>query len=203
MKSRPYKFLRNENMENDKAPNLSIAPHRSVEDYDKENGTELGRFIDYLNRDKQLNEGESRYFHVGNAGELLNKYGIIGNISIGTPTFGKRHSQIGHNLSVTDWVNVIEGLNNPIAISRYKKGTDSYRVYTPVWIGGQLICAGVDVRTSGKETKVSNISTAFARDIKKIGMGAMEELLYPSSQEELKKVIEEYSAAHNSLLYPQ
>lgn len=67
---------------------------------------------------------------------------------------------------------------------------------------GQIVCAGVEVHYFGKNTEVTNISTAFARDIEKIGEST-EDLIYPESKEELKKTVEQFSAAPNSLLYPQ
>lgn len=55
-----------------------------IEKYDKQNGTELARFVAYLERGKKLNEDESKFFHVGNTGKLLQKYGMSGNITIGS-----------------------------------------------------------------------------------------------------------------------
>lgn len=68
---------------------------------------------------------------------------------------------------------------------------------------GQIVCDGVEVHYFGKNTEVTNISTAFARDIEKIGESSTEDLIYPESKEELKKTVEQFSAAPNSLLYPQ
>lgn len=65
-----------------------------IEEYDKQNGTELARFVAYLERGKKLNEGESRYFKVGITGDMLNKYGMSGKISIGISTFNRRHSDV-------------------------------------------------------------------------------------------------------------
>ena len=178
---------------------------QDIEEYDKQNGTELARFVAYLERGKKLNEGESKFFHVGNTGDLLQKYGMSGNITIGVTTFNKRHSKDGHNLSFNDWVNVIQNINTPIAIAKYtgRNNEKSFRIYTPVMLDGQIVCAGVEVHSFGKNTEVTNISTAFAREIKKIGESGTEELVYPASKEELKKTVEQFSAAPNSLLYPQ
>ena len=66
---------------------------KDIDDYDKENGTELRRFADFLGRGRKLNEGESRYFHIGNTGDLLNRYGITGKITIGTSAMNGHHSR--------------------------------------------------------------------------------------------------------------
>ena len=89
----------------------------------------------------------------------------------------------------------------------HKKGVferkGSYRIYTPVWINGKLVCAGVDVHSIGKDINVSDIKTVFLRDIEKIGKGGVEELVYPENEDKLRKALEEPSPAHNSLVYPQ
>ena len=111
---------------------FSIREKQEVAVYDNENGTELGRFVDFLERGKRLLGGESRYFHVGNAGNLLQQYGINGKITISNTTFNKRHSKDGHDISVDKWIDVIQNINNPIAISKYINGKNSYRIYTPI-----------------------------------------------------------------------
>lgn len=175
----------------------------NIEEYDKQNGTELTRFVAYLERGKTLNEGESRYFKVGITGNFLHKYGMNGKISIGHSTFNKRHSVDGHEFNVNDWIDIITNINKPIAIAKYTKRYKAYRIYTPVIINGQYICAGVDVNIEAKDVEVTNISTAFGRELGRICRGNHKELLYPSSYEELEKALEEHSTAPNSRLYPQ
>ena len=184
---------------------FSVNNKEEIEQYDKANGTELGRFVDYLERGKKLKEGEKNYFKVGVTSPLLNKYGMNGKISVGNSTFNKRHSVDGHELSNQDWLDLITNINEPIAIARYTKRKDkkAFRVYTPVIVNGQLVCAGVDVNTEAENSEVTNVSTAFGRDIERIGNGQYEELVYPLSREKLEKALEEHSTAPNSRLYPQ
>lgn len=47
-----------------------------ISQYDESNGTELGRFVDFIERGRTLNEGEKPHFKVGKAGDILRRYGI-------------------------------------------------------------------------------------------------------------------------------
>lgn len=179
------------------SPSQTLA--QRITEYDKQNGTELGRFVDYLDNGKQLKEGESRHFRVGHTGELLNGLGIKGDIAISTTTVGNRHTKnAAHNLTSQDWYDVINDLNTPLAITKYG---DGYRIYTHIKIdGNKSICVGVEVRKVGRGVEITNIKTAFGRDLSKILWN--EDVVYPTDINELKQAIAEFSSSDNSRIYP-
>ena len=149
--------------------------------YDQENGTELARFVAFLERGKVYEENESKFFHIGKTGELLQKYGMKGDITIGRSAFNERHSKDGHDLSIEDWTSIARNINHPIAISKYTKRKMSYRIYVSARINGIAACVGTDVHSLGKNIEVTNISTVFWRDMGKAGQGEFEKLLYPET----------------------
>ena len=84
---------------------------------DEERGTEVARFVDFLRRGK-LGEGESRYFHVGDTGGLLNEYGISGKITVSSSAANSHHNKDKDHLSDTDWVDVFDKPKSVIRISQ-------------------------------------------------------------------------------------
>lgn len=166
---------------------------------DEERGTEVARFVDFLRRGK-LGEGESRYFHVGDTGGLLNEYGISGKITVSSSAANSHHNKDKDHLSDTDWVDVFDKINEPIAITRYGDRPNSFRIYTIVEKNGKNICVGVDVNSVGRNVNITNIKTGFARDI---ANALNEELVYPRSRQELETAIQERSLRHNREVYPE
>ena len=166
---------------------------------DEERGTEVARFVDFLRRGK-LVEGESRYFHVGDTGGLLNEYGISGKITVSSSAANSHHNKDKDHLSDTDWVDVFDKINEPIAITRYGDRPNSFRIYTIVEKNGKNICVGVDVNSVGRNVNITNIKTGFARDI---ANALNEELVYPGSRQELETAIQERSLRHNREVYPE
>ena len=166
---------------------------------DEERGTEVARFVDFLRRGK-LGEGESRYFHVGDTGGLLNEYGISGKITVSSSAANSHHNKDKDHLSDTDWVDVFDKINEPIAITRYGDRPNSFRIYTIVEKNGKNICVGVDVNSVGRNVNITNIKTGFARDI---ANALNEELVYPGSRQELETAIQERSLRHNREVYPE
>ena len=170
-----------------------------IEKYDKQNGTELARFIAYLERGKTLQHNENRYFYIANAGKLLSKYGIKGIITTSTQTVNRRHSKDIDHLTIDEWVDTIISINNPTAITLYGDDKNSYRIYTVVVKNAKNICVGIDMKNMGHHVEIAKVKTAFARDV----ANAFNEILLFPSRSALKKALEESSAAHNSRLYPQ
>jgi len=166
---------------------------------DDNNGTEVVRFIDFLRRGR-LEQGESRYFHVGETGDILNEHGINGKITIGTSAVNSHHNEDADHLDENDWVEVIEKINEPVAITEYGDKGNSYRIYTIVEKNGKNICVGVDVNSVGRDVNITNIRTAFARDI---ANALNERLVYPHSRTELETAIRELSLRHNREVYPE
>ena len=166
---------------------------------DDNNGTEIVRFIDFLRRGR-LEQGESRYFHVGETGDILNEHGISGKITIGTSAVNSHHNEDTDHLDENDWVEVIEKLNEPVAITEYGDRGNSFRIYTIVEKNGKNICVGVDVNSVGRDVNITNIRTAFARDI---ANALNERLVYPHSRTELETAIRELSLRHNREVYPE
>lgn len=166
---------------------------------DDNNGTEVVRFIDFLRRGR-LEQGESRYFHVGETGDILNEHGISGKITIGTSAVNSHHNEDADHLDENDWVEVIEKINEPVAITEYGDKGNSYRIYTIVEKNGKNICVGVDVNSVGRDVNITNIRTAFARDI---ANALNERLVYPHSRTELETAIRELSLRHNREVYPE
>ena len=161
--------------------NLTEILQDKIRLYDQENGTELARFVAFLERGKVYKENEARFFHVGKTGELLQMYGMKGDITIGRSAFNERHSKDGHDLSIEDWISIAKNINHPIAISEYTKRKMSYRIYVSARINGIAACVGTDVHSLGKNIEVTNINTVFWRDMEKAGQGEFEKLLYPET----------------------
>jgi len=170
--------------------------------YDKENGTEFSRFAQFLDNGRKLSKGEKNYFVIGKTGELLNRYGMFGNISIKTSTVNpNRHSSKGIYAGSKDWYNVINSVNSPIAITETE---DKYRLYLNTEIDGKKVCVLMETVKAGRDIEISNIKTLFPREISKIIDSIREKLLYPS-MEKLKQAIESSSQGHNrraSILSP-
>ncbi|MCQ2310196.1 MAG: hypothetical protein MJZ64_00375 [Paludibacteraceae bacterium] len=175
-----------------------------AEAYDKENGTELTRFLRFIQRSKQLEEGESPHFHIGVSGSLLESLGIKGGIYTSTRTvnMGVHTNNEDHNLGIKEWLDIANGINTPLAVTRYRGFDNSYRVYTTAIVNGKTICVGIDVDFKGGTIEVSNIVTAFGRDISKIFSSSTEELIYPD-EDTLKKTLGQSSPEHNSQVYDQ
>ncbi|MGM9844902.1 MAG: hypothetical protein ACI30K_01550, partial [Muribaculaceae bacterium] len=166
---------------------------------DDNNGTEVVRFVDFMRRGR-LEQGESRYFHVGETGDILNEHGISGKITIGTSAVNSHHNEDKDHLDEKDWVEVIEKINEPVAITEYGDRGNSYRIYTIVEKNGKNICVGVDVNSVGRDVNITNIRTAFARDIVNV---LNERLVYPHSRSELETAIRKLSLRHNREVYPE
>lgn len=176
------------------------ASNKAVAMYDKANGTNVKGFFNYLRNNKQAKKGEPTNFHIGNAGSLLEQYGIKGKFMVGQFTFSKEHTDNEeHHLSVNDWVNVINNLNNPLAITSYKGMPNQYRIYTYAMINGKNICVGVNVSLADGEIALSNIISAYGRDINKLLGKEKTNLIYPDI-EELKRRISQVSTGHDSPL---
>ena len=174
--------------------------NKSARRYDKENGTNVEGFFKYLRNGKVAKKGEPDQFHIANAGPILEKYGIKGKFIVGSFTFSRSHTDNeDHKLGVKEWVDVINNLNTPLAITSYKGKPNEYRIYTYATINGKNICVGVNVSTKDGEIYLSNIISAYGRDVEKLLRQEMVYLIYPS-EKELKQRILQVSTAHNSLL---
>ena len=150
---------------------------------------------------KKVEPGKPSSFYIADAGELLEKYGIKGKFMVGDFTFSRTHTDNeDHNLGINEWVKVINNLNNPLAITRYKGLDNSYRIYTKAMINGKNICVGVDVATTNGEIKLSRVVSAYGRDIANVLKGEKVNLVYPEDIKELEQTIQQGSTAHNSLL---
>ncbi|MDO4510493.1 MAG: hypothetical protein Q4B68_01575 [Bacteroidales bacterium] len=168
-----------------------------AEQFDKENGTETKRFFAFLERGKKLLDGENKFFKVGVAGDLLNKYGMKGSITIGSSAFNSRHTKDkSHNFTKENWEDVFKNINNPIIISTYKNKEGSFRLYLVSKIGNENVCVGIDVKNNGYDNSLMNIKTAFGRDIEKAFTGVAENVIYQKEEHYF-----ESSSAHNSLIY--
>ena len=155
------------------------AADKRVAQYDLVNGTELSRFVRAFRNISQGAYVPPEYYHIGNTGNLLNSLGIVGQITISKYAINEsRHSRSGHNLSVEDWVDALDAINNPIAVCIYCRVKRGYRIYVNKENNGKVICLGIDVNSVGRNVLVSNISTAFWRDIDKMGNGSNEVLIY-------------------------
>jgi 2-methylisocitrate lyase-like PEP mutase family enzyme len=130
-----------------------------IDEYDKQNGTELARFVAYLERGKILQQNESRYFYVANAGKLLSKYGIKGIITTSTQTVNRRHSKDIDHLTVDERIDTILSINNPIAITLYGDDENSYRIYTFVVKNSKNICVGIDMKNLGHHVEIAKVKT--------------------------------------------
>ena len=175
--------------------------NKSINKYDKTYGTDVKGFFDYLKNGKKVEPGKPSSFYIADAGELLEKYGIKGKFMVGDFTFSRTHTDNeDHNLGINEWVKVINNLNNPLAITRYKGLDNSYRIYTKAMINGKNICVGVDVATTNGEIKLSRVVSAYGRDIANVLKGEKVNLVYPEDIKELEQTIQQGSTAHNSLL---
>lgn len=165
-----------------------------AEEYDKKNGTEFVRFAKFLDNGRNLSNGEKNYFVIGKTGEMLNQYGLNGNISIKTSTVNpNRHSKKGIEAGSNDWFNVINSINSPLAITEVE---DKYRLYLNTEVDGKKACVLMEALKAGRNTEISNIKTLFPREISKIIDNERENLLYPT-EEKLKRIIEPSSQGHN------
>ena len=166
--------------------------NRSIAMFDKVNGTDVKGFFDFLNNNKKPLPGGPNVFHIANAGELLNKYGIKGKFMAGQFTFSATHTKDSdHQLGVKEWVDVINNLNSPLAITSYLGRENEYRIYTYAVIDGNSICLGVSVSKKDDSIELSNIITAFGRDVENLLKGEKIYLLYPETIGELKQNIDE------------
>ncbi len=183
-----------------------------VQRYDAENNSELGRFVDYIKRGRVLSNGESNHFKVGEAGEILERYGILGNIFTNTSTIAeRRHTRnADHGLTPSEWVETMEVINDPLAITVYRDRADSFRIYTTAIKNGKSICLGVDVKRNGQGIEIdgipelTDIITAFGRNIE--SAINHERILYPegpNAAEQIRQKFAQSSEAHNSQLYKQ
>ena len=186
--------------------------HERVRTYDENNGTELGRFVDFIERGRSLNEGEKSHFKVAVAGDLLQQYGIKGNIYTSTRTINPNYhsNNADHGLTSSEWLEAMESINNPLAITSYRGLQDNYRVYTYAIKNGKSICLGMEVKRNGNGVEISNIEeyadirTAFGRDIENAINN--ERILYPEGSnavETIRRNFAQSSEGHNSLLYEQ
>lgn len=104
--------------------------NKSVVIYDKANGTNVKDFFEFLRNGKVFEKGKPNLFHIANAGTLLQNYGIKGKFMVGEFTYSKAHTQDeARNLGVKEWVDVINTINEPLAIVSYK-GRDNDTAYT-------------------------------------------------------------------------
>ncbi len=173
---------------------LEKATQKEIDDYDKNNGTEFGRFASFV-ESGVLNDGENHVFHVANTGELLHSYGLNGIISVKTSTINKnRHSNKNIVVGTKDWLNILNNINEPFAITKTKDR--QRRLYLNVKVDGNDVCVVVDAIEANRGTEVSNIKTLFPREISKILQSDREILLYPS-EEKLKRAITLGSQVHN------
>ena len=173
----------------------------SIARFDKVNGTDVRGFIDFLKNDKEFVAGKPTVFHIANAGDLLGQFGIKGKFMVGQFTFSRTHTvNADHELGVKEWIDVINNLNNPIAITSYKGQPNQFRIYTYATINGRNICVGVNVSTKDGSIELANIISAYGRDIQNLLGNESVFLLYPATIQELKQKISQVSTAHNSLL---
>ncbi|MBO7133872.1 MAG: hypothetical protein J6W06_06930 [Bacteroidales bacterium] len=160
--------------------NLNEILQDKIRLYDQENGTELTRFVAFLERGKVYKENEAKFFHVGKTGELLQKYGMKGDITIGKQAIDTRkHTHSKHIVNTEDWIKIILVINNPLAICKYTPEEKTFRLYTSVVLDGNVACVGVDVKKTRSNIEITRIKTAFWRDIEKVGNAETEKLIYP------------------------
>ena len=183
-----------------------------ISQYDESNGTELGRFVDFIERGRTLNEGEKPHFKVGKAGDILRRYGIKGVIFVSTRTVNPNShtDNADHGLTAPEWLEAMESINNPLAITSYRNLQDNYRVYTYATKNGKSICLGMEVKRKGNSVEISNVEeftdirTAFGRDIESALNN--ERILYPeglNAAETIRRNFAQSSEGYNSLLYEQ
>ena len=187
-------------VDGDRAMFRLASSNASAIKYDKMNGTNVKEFFDFLRGGMVFEKGKPNVFHIANAGNLLEQYGIKGKFMVGQFTFSRTHTQNeDHNLGIKEWVDVINNLNNPLAITSYKGLPNEYRIYTYATVNGKNICVGVNVSLKEGEIELSNIISAYSRDINNLLGKEGVNLLYPDMNE-LKRRISQVSTAHNSLL---
>lgn len=175
--------------------------NKSAIRYDKENGTNVKEFFDFLRNGKVFEDGKPDLFHIANAGELLQRYGIKVKFMVGRFTYSNKHTKDeAHKLDVKEWVDVINTINTPLAIASYKGGPNEYRIYTYAMLNGETICVGVNVSLKNNEIELSNIISAYGRNINKLFGPELVYLLYPKSEKELKRKISQVSTEPNSPL---
>lgn len=173
------------------------ATDQRIAQYDLSNGTELLRFVRILRIIQQEDSIPTEYYHIGNTGDLLNSLGIVGQITVSKYAINeRRHSRSGHSLSVENWIDALDSINDPIAVCLYCRAKRGYRIYVDKEENGKVICLGIDVNSVGRNVYVSNISTAFWRDIDKMGRGTNEVLIYKK-----KTAMRKSSSGHNSQIY--
>lgn len=135
------------------------ATDKRVAQYDLVNGTELFRFVRAFRNISQGAYVPPEYYHIGNTGDLLNSLGIVGQITIGKYAINeRRHSRSGHNLTVEDWLDALDVINNPIAVCIYCRVKRGYRIYLDKEKGEKVICLGIDVNSVGRNDVRGNAS---------------------------------------------
>ena len=176
----------------------SYSIDEQIREYDKHTSSNLAGFIELVRKKVRGGELPLEYFHIGKTGGLLNKYGLFGDITANRRVLSdKRHSKdVFHNLSEELWLEVMESINDPLAICLYD-GNSRFRVYTTAIIEGMNVCVGLNVNSVGRNILVSNISTVFGRKISRLGASTTEKLLYK------KEAAGESSSGHNPQIYPQ
>ena len=115
-----------------------------------------------------------------------------------------------HGLTAPEWLEAMESINNPLAITSYRNLQDNYRVYTYATKNGKSICLGMEVKRKGNSVEISNVEeftdirTAFGRDIESALNN--ERILYPeglNAAETIRRNFAQSSEGYNSLLYEQ
>ncbi len=170
-----------------------------IREYDKLNSSNLAGFIEMLRMKKRGENLPLGFFHIGKTGSILNQFGISGDLTANKYVLdGRRHSKDDlHNLSEEEWLETLENINDPIAISRYRERKNGYRIYTQNRIKGKNVCVGLDINSIGRNVCVAKVSTVFGRDLRKLGKSSTEKVLYK------KEAAEEFSSGHNPQIYPQ
>lgn len=170
----------------------------AIQEYDQQNGTELSEFVNDVRSGSTANP--RRHYVVGVTGSILNQYGMTGNITIGRKAVNKgRHTPNSwHNFTMGDILDILLTINNPLYITKYRSNNqpNSYRIYTPIEIGGKTICVGIDVNKVGRDVFVSDIVTAFGRNVSSI-LTSGEVILYDKANQQSQQS----SSAHNSQGY--
>lgn len=176
--------------------------------YDRENNSELIPFLEYVKYGNKGKDHKKTWYKVGVAGELLNKYGISGDMNVSTkalnPNFHTNDDL--HKLTPEEWTQVMYNINTPLGISSYsaRGKADEYRLFTTIQRNGKNICVGIRVKKQKNGNTVSDIVTAFGRDISTALKN--ENFVYKSP--ELEKIEKEQkngqsSPLHNPQVYDQ
>ncbi len=181
-----------------------------VRPYDEINGTELERFLNFLEQSNTLNEGENPHFKIDKAGEILSRYNIKGENYVSTrtvnPNFHTNNADQG--LTSSEWVDAMESINNPLAITSYRDLPNCYRVYTYAIKNGKSIYLGLNVKHNGNGVEISNVEeytdirTAFGRNIETALSN--ERILYPegtNATEQIRRNFAQSSDGHTPHLY--